>query len=313
MTLTQIAYDVWRAAGEPTDLNPATDQRYSDGPLLYWVINQAQNRIATWKDTDTGGTPKILEIFGEMFFQATVITGELESDATDEDTIILPSGDVGAGDDRYNGWIYSDGSEYRLISDYVSSTYTATLATELTTAPETGDTYYLYKRFFYLLPSTDTWVGDHITRPAAGTLFHSEGQLIVPIKIDDIELNKRLEKANRGDGFMSTLTSVGDPSEWYLFGNKIIFNRAPDEKKWYRMEYKRLPTPLTNATDIPEIPEQFHYGLVLWALEWIYRHNGESGEKYSTKLDFNDFMRSTTSTMELMDDDDESYMFLRRR
>jgi hypothetical protein len=312
MTLEEIMDDVWRAAGEPPDLNPDTDIRYGGSPLLMWVANQAQNTIASWKDRDTGGKPKILEICGELFFQSTLISGTLDEDATDEDTIVLPSTDVGAGDDQYNGWIYSDGTEYMLITDYVGSTNTITLHDELSTTPSSGDSYYLYKRFFLILPSTDTWASEHITRPSAGTLFHGEGQLIVPTKIEDMESKRTLEKARREDGFLNTQTSTGDPTLWYLFGNRVVFNYAPEEVKWFRMEYKRLPTPMTSTSDVPEIPEMFHYGIVLWSLEWVFRHFGETGDKYSTKLDFNDFMRSTVSTMELMEDDDESYVYIRR-
>jgi len=57
---------------------------------------------------------------------------------------------------------------------------------------------------------------------------------------------------------------------------------------------------LVNASDEPEIPDQYHYGLVLWTIEWGYRRNGESGDKYSTKRDFIDFMRSVKGTDDMI-------------
>lgn len=314
MTLDEIMDDVWRAAGEPTDLNPDTDTRYSNGPLLRWVVNQGQNAIATWKDRGTGGTPRVFELYGELFFKSVVIEGTVTSASSGSSIVIESTTDtLGTTVDQYNGWVYDDGTEKKLVVDY-DGAYTLTLSDALTTTPSAGDTFSLYKRHFLLLPSGDALVGEHIQRPGAGSLYHSEGQLIAPVRIEDIEEQRTLEKVPYQDGYMSQLTTTGDPTEWSFYGNKIYFNYLLDEEKYFRMTYKRLPTPMSNLTDTPELPEVFHYGLVLWALEWVFRHYGETADKYSTKLDFQDFMRTTTSAVELADDQNENnYVYLRKR
>jgi hypothetical protein len=315
MTLEEIMDDVWRAAGEPTDLDPDSDTRYSGGPLLTWVVNQAQNAVATWKEAGTGGTPKIFELVGEAFFKSVVVEGTVASASSGSSIVIESTSDtLGTTDDQYNGWVYDDGTELKLVVDYTGSSYTVTLSDALDTTPSAGDTFSLYKRHFLLLPSSDAWVDEHIARPGTGTRFHSDGQFIAPIRIEDIEDQRVLERVPYQAGYISQLTSVGTPTTWSMFGNRIVFNYLLDEERWFRMMYKRLPTPMTTSDDVPELPEVFHYGLVLWALEWVHRHYGETTDKYSTKLDFRDFMRMTMSAVELADDgSDSDYVYVRRR
>ncbi len=311
MTLSEIRLEIWNNLGKLTDLDPATDVSYNGGPYLTYVANMAQRRIASYK-TSRGRIMRFNTLKGEMFFENTIIEGTLDADGTTS-TIIFPNADVRTGDDRYNGWVLKINGTYRILVDYVTSTRTGTLHEVLSVAPAIGDTYALYKKFSYLLPSTHAWVSEHIQLPATSDRFLNEGNFLEILKIEDLEQERKLTKAKRGRSFVTLQTSTGDPQKWYRYGNKVIFDYAPEEQKWFRMEYYRLPLDMSSDSDEPELPEEFHYGLVLWGTEWGYRREGESNEKYSTKLDFKEFMEQTILELDISDEREFTYGSMRSR
>lgn len=311
MLLSEIRNEIWNNLGKLTDLDPSSDVSYGGSPYLNYVVNMAQRRIASYK-TNRGHIMRFNTLKGEMFFKNTIIEGTLDAAGTTT-TIVFPSADVGTGDDRYNGWVLKTNSEYRIIVDYDTATRTATLHDALSTAPASADTYALYKKFSYLLPSTHTWVSEHIQLPATSDRFLNDGNFLEVLKIEDLDKERKLIKAKRGRSFVTLQTSTGDPQKWYRYGNKVMFDFAPDEEKWFRMEYYRLPFDMSADTDEPEIPEEFHYALVLWGTEWGYRREGESNEKYSTKLDFKEFMEQTILELDIADEREFSYGSIRRR
>ncbi len=311
MTLEEIRLEIWNNLGKLTDLDPATDVSYNGGPYLTYVANMAQRRIASYK-TSGGRIMRFNTLKGEMFFENTIIEGTLDADGTTS-TVIFPNADVGTGDDRYNGWVLKINGTYRILVDYVTTTRTGTLHEVLSTAPAIGDTYALYKKFSYLLPSTHAWVSEHIQLPATSDRFLNEGNFLEILKIEDLEQERKLTKAKRGRSFVTLQTSTGDPQKWYRYGNKLIFDYAPEEQKWFRMEYYRLPLDMSSDSDEPELPEEFHYGLVLWGTEWGYRREGESNEKYSTKLDFKEFMEQTILELDISDEREFTYGSMRSR
>ena len=310
MTLSELRLEIWNNLGKPTDLDPASDVSYGGVPYLTYVANMAQRRVASYK-TNRGHIMRFNTLKGEMYFKNTVITGTLDAAGTTS-TVVFPSGDVGAGDDRYNGWVVKTGSEYRIIVDYVTSTRTATLHDTLSTAPASGDSYELYKKFSYFLPSTHAWVSEHIQLPGTSDRYLNDGNFLEVLKIEDLDQETKLKKAQRGRSFVTLQTSTGDPQEWYRYGNRLIFDYAPEEEKWFRMEYYRMPLNMSAAEDEPELPEEFHYALVLWGTEWGYRREGESNEKYSTKLDFKEFMEQTLQELDISDEREFTYGSIRR-
>ena len=311
MTLSEIRLEIWNNLGKLTDLDPATDGSYNGGPYLTYVANMAQRRVASYK-TSRGRIMRFNTLKGEMFFENTIIEGTLDANGTTS-TVIFPNADVGTGDDRYNGWVLKINGTYRILVDYVTSTRTGTLHEVLSTAPAIGDTYALYKKFSYLLPSTHAWISEHIQLPATSDRFLNEGNFLEILKIEDLEQERKLTKATRGRSFVTLQTSTGDPQKWYRYGNKLIFDYAPEEQKWFRMEYYRLPLDMSSDSDEPELPEEFHYGLVLWGTEWGYRREGESNEKYSTKLDFKEFMEQTILELDISDEREFTYGSMRSR
>lgn len=296
MTLSELRTEIWERTYEQSDIDPSDDTTRLD-----FVCNEAQRQIAAWKDPQSGSLLRLRNLFGEMFFRWTTITGTLgDQSGAGDDEVVLPAADVGADDDQYNGWLVEVGSELKQVMDYVGATTTATVDSDWSSAPESGDSYGLYKRFAFLLPLSDAWASEHITLPAEGALGRSAGNLVEVLKIEDVDNQRKLEPLHGTESWPSLNVSTGDPTSWYRFGERLSFNYAPTERKWFRMEYYRLPTAMSSGTDEPEIPEMFHWAIVLWGTEWGFARVGESNEKYSAKRDFEDFMRRTKSQYEML-------------
>mgnify|MGYP001592802054 CR=1 FL=1 len=300
MTLTQLRTEVYANSGYASDINPSTDTSYNSGPILTWVINEAQRQIAFWKDPSIGRQLRFRSLLAETYFSSKVIDETLDDAGSTTTAVILPAADIGTQDDRYNGWVIEIGGETRLIVDYVGSTRTATLHTALSSAPSSGDAYTLMKRHFLLLPSTHAWLtsptGEHISLPATSDIYRAEGNLYEVLKIEDIDDQAVLGKAARTDSIPEYLsTTGGNPREWYRFGNKIYFDLNLDETRYFRMEYYRLPTDMSADSDTPEIPATFEYGIILWGTAWVYRRKQESTDLYATMKEFETFMRARAS------------------
>lgn len=298
MTLDLIRDEIWRHIGEPPDLDPDSDSSYNGGPLLTFVANEGQRQVASWKNPATGRIFRLRTLISEMYFQSRYISGTLTSGSTASE-IILPSADVGNQDDRYNGWVVEVGNEVKIITDYTGATYTGTVHDDWESNPDSGDSYELYKRFSYLLPSTHAWSVDHISLPAETDTSRATGNLIEPLRIYDLEDERDLEKSGRTESYIGQLTSSGDPTEWQRRGNRIEFNENVPEEKWFLMEYYRNPTEMSEDTDEPELPDHLHWGIVLWGIEWGWSRHGEPASKWSAKQDFEDYMKRMVSTYEI--------------
>ena len=98
------------------------------------------------------------------------------------------------------------------------------------------------------------------------------------------------------------MISNGDPYRWMVRGNKLYYDMNVDSQKWLRMDYYRLPHDMSDDSDVPEISEQFHWGIVLWGMRTVYRQLMESAQAYSLKQDLIEFMRQTVSSYEMRDD-----------
>ncbi len=298
MTLEWLRKQIWQKTQQPTDLNPDTDTQYTGGkPLLNYVVNEAQRVVAMWVDRKTGQRIRIRDLISDLFFQAKVITGTLLANAPADNKLTLPAADIEDNDDRYNSWILEVSGEQAMVVDYAS--YVCTVHKDWGTNPVLGETYKLYKNFFFVTTVGDPWSADHIEVPAQSTRYRGQGNLLEPLKIRHPEQGRTLKRVSEKFDFMSYLWTKGDPTQWNQVGKKIFFNRQLDEDDWYQLFYYRTPTELTLNADEQEIPEIFVPAMINWGTRWVLKRDGESSQAYSTKIDFHDLMRSIKSQYDL--------------
>lgn len=314
--LELLMREIWQQIGEPDDLDPATDTQYNGSPLLMWICNEAQRRIAMWKDPATGHRNRIRSLISDLYFTSTYFEEELDDDATDAATVILPAADVLGGsstyDDCYNGWIFEYENEAKVIIDYDGTSYTATLHEDLSSTPEAEDDYKLYKNFYYLMPSAHAWVGEHITLPATTDVTRATGNLLEVLKVIDLTEERELSKSRGSFYPIVGRTSPGAAGEWFRIGNKLTFDKPQDDDYSYYLEYYRLPMEMAGNDSEPELPEMFHYAIVLWGMWWGYNRQQDATSAWAKKQDFNEYMKSIISQYELSSERSELYGSLQR-
>jgi hypothetical protein len=285
MTLKEIRTEVWERLGEPGNCDPLDASGLAR--LNNW-INMAYKKVLFWKFPD-GTQLRFPCTEGELFFKTVIVTGTITNSTT---TTVSLDSSAGSNENQYNGWILETGSDTRLIVDYSASRLTT--VSEVYTVVPTG-TYTLYKRFMRLCSATDIGADENIVGSPVDEIMEIR-------KITDIPNRTNLVPARRTDDFPSNLYSTGTPTQYIRRGNDILFDIAPDEERWYRMEYMRMPTALSADTDIPEIPDYFHEAIILWTCREGFMWNQEWQAAYSMKRDLVDFLSTTKQQGEMQFD-----------
>ena len=295
MTLAEMRTDVYELLGEPTDLDPDVSTTRLD-----FAINQGVKKIAMWKEPGMGQV-RFRDLFRTTYFKANVKTETLISGST-VNTLILDS-TAPDYDNAYLSWVVEVNNEFMLVVGYTGASRTVLLSSSLSSAPASALEATFYQSHFRVLPTSSLLSSLNISKP--------EGY-IETLKIVDLEQGQELNEVDRVEAFVGNLTSVGDPTEFYRFGDEIIFNSAPEEERYFKMEYYRVPPELVNADDEPAIPQMFHYAVVLWAVWWGYKRAQESSAAYSTKRDLIDFMRTTKGEYDIYNERSNGHGYLRR-
>lgn len=90
---------------------------------------------------------------------------------------------------------------------------------------------------------------------------------------DRVRLTKITE--NQQDFFSE---NTGTPTSYYFQGDKVILVPCPDQAKTLRLTYMYRVTDMSNDSDEPDVPEDYHeYLAVLATLDGLYRDGREAG------------------------------------
>jgi hypothetical protein len=303
MTFADIRTEVWEALKKPTDLDPSVD-----ATRLNRVINEAQTKLAAWRDPDTGRIFRYNGLYNSLNYRSTTLTDTISavSNTNTPCYIDLDGDNLGTGDDRYNDWILeitsgdADG-EVRVITDYDSDNTRLYYNEAFSSDPEADDTIKIYKRFDRLLPSTHAWVGEHISLPATTDRWRADGNLVQVLNIYDITNDRLLNRAGRTDWFVGT--QAGDPREWYQRGNTIFYDLNQDtDDVDMRLEYYRNPIAMSADSDEPELPTQYHRAIITQALVWFLTRLGELDDKWKLQADLKQHMREVVSQWDIRDE-----------
>ena len=295
MTLDEIQLDIWTLTGEQSDLYNVTDGYDAE---LTRAVNNGLRTVATWRDPSTGIGLRYPKQTDTTLFQTYYTSGTLDDTGTTL-TVVLPAADfIGTSDDDFNDWTIKVGGTTRRIMDYTASTLTCTLNEALGTAPTT-EAYELSKDFIDLETSTTY----NMVKPTG---------FVVPQMLYDMEESLEVERSSRTENFITLLTTFGNPTEYLFQDDKIRFNYTSEDSRWYRMEYVRMPAELSSGTDIPELPEMYHYAIALWGRWWGYMRAQGLQDAYAAKHDFIDTMRQLVGTYMFSNDRINTYGKIRR-
>jgi len=230
-TLGEMIREVWEALGEPTDLDPSTDGGFA---RLRGLLNDAQIALVNWKNPRSeqrfrwrGQIENISVSLGEPTTR-TCALGSTESVLT---LTLETTGLV--------NHLVSVGDEIRFVVAQEGNSIM--LATALTSSP-IGKEAKFYATYV-LLDGVATI--QRVTSFATTSVLEMEN-----VKRYDLMTNPRL----------------GTATAWSQLGKRLYIWPVPEAKEWFSLQRVRALTPMVGSTDVPDLPEAFHRGLVLWAL-----------------------------------------------
>lgn len=271
MTTGEILTQSWKLLGEPSDLNPNTTQ----GRLyLLQGVNEAIRAVASYKDKVTGSFFRYNQFRDELYLSFSVYSGTAQAGST-VNTVIISS--IPSGETDISGSTIKIGSESRVI---VSNTGVTCQVEEPFSNDPTGEDYTLHLRWVNIPETVD---------------------FIELLKVEDIDNQTPLNPSPKYDTYLTNLGETGSPTEWYRIGRRLYFNLCPDEDFNIRVWYYRMPRTVSVDTNVPELPSNFHFGIVIWTTYWGYMWMQEPTEAYAAQRRFADFMRTTKNQLEVKD------------
>lgn len=301
MTLERIVVEAYEALGEPSDLSPygatygTIDTTSAGWARFVRIVNEAALALAMWK-WPNGRQIRYRFTEDVTFMRSNSITGTLSSVSGGS---VVMSGLLG-GQNLYVGR-YVVGGTSGATGLVLWSHDTSLLLTKVTGTFVNGETARMYQREFAFTAVTDGYDPEVVY----GIPYLVErGAPIDVIQVLDLAADTILDETVRTDRFMETPTTVGIPSAMYRVPKGFVLDVWPAEDRDYAVRYHRGPKVLTiNDKDVePELPAQFHWGLVLYVMWWGLRRAQESNDAYATKKDLEDFMARTRTEFDLQDE-----------
>ena len=312
MTVQELIIQIYRGYGEDSRYLPYTtlnsgvfDINAAGSVELLRILNEAYRRVCTFKNSrkELVQFPSMKK---ELNFQSYIETGTCQAGST-ASAVVMPSG-FDSNDDFYNDYVIevtsgTGSGQKRYIVDYVGSTQTATVNVDFDTTLDNTSVVKVYKKFMKLLDSADNQASANIALDPIDEIYTVQS-------IVDLTEETLLEATGNTEHYATTLTDKGDPKEYYFRGDKIIFDTAVDDQRWFKLEYLTLLPEMTAADEEPKIPESYHMALVYWTLHYLYMISGESDYAWARKKDYFDFMNSTQMTRESRQDRTDAQVML---
>ena len=281
MTLTEARDDLYGVVSKNSELDPATP---TGAAILDRYLNRAYKAILSWKGPR--GALRFPASRGVYLFQTPIYTGT--ATLATSTTLTIPTTGLVTTNSYYLEWVVkitsgTGSGQARLVVGWVSGVITVHKAWD--TTPDNTSVYLLTKRFVPILASTETGSSDGIAL-SPRTTFRGV------LKLTSLEDGVDLTLAEGTENFSGGLTEVGTPSEFFVEGNRVYFNVAPDEARWYRVEYSLTPASLTTGTEEFALPVPWDQALILMARWWVLIRYGETQDSYAAKRDYQEFLAS---------------------
>lgn len=297
MTTQEMIEQVFQESGEPSDRCPYTtpgdettfDITTTGAVKLLRELNKALIRIANWVFPD-GGYLRLRGMMCKAYFQSKAPVVDTASAGT-ATTVRMP-GLANNVVDQYRGWVVEItagtgvGQKRLILSNTVevAADIICTVHSAWDTNPDNTSVLALYKNFFQFVGAgTAPYQTYHIALDPVATIQDI-------IKIRDLESMSDLTPTDRVEVFTANILQPGIPTSYKIMGNQILFDSPIDTARSYEMLYIKQPQELVSATQVPDIPLQYHEAITMWATHNIQRLNSDFDGAYATKREMIDLM-----------------------
>lgn len=298
MTTQEIIEQVFAESGARSDMIPYTDPSdettfditLAGAQKVLRYVNQAVVRIANWQ-FPTGRSLRFKNLIERIYFKTNAPI-ERTATAGSTNTITIPGLATNTAD-QFRGWVVEivagTGSGQRaliLSNTVVGTNCVCTVATEWGTVPDNTSEVELYKNFW-------EFAGDSAAAIAAYHIALDEHtEMMDVMRVRDVTTMTDLTPTERTDIFTAGILVPGTPSMYRVMSGAIYLDTPVNEDRAYEILYLRQPNVLVAATDVPELPVQFHEAIALWATHSIQRMNNDYDGAYATKRELLDLLGS---------------------
>ena len=90
------------------------------------------------------------------------------------------------------------------------------------------------------------------------------------IRVQGSPLMALVQRVEEDIEYLRWGVQAGEPRQFALAGNTIIFDKSPNTTMVFSLSVYRLPKPLNLDTDTPELPSQYHEPLLHWVRHRAY-------------------------------------------
>lgn len=140
----------------------------------------------------------------------------------------------------------------------------------------------------YELPFTEKIFSGNL--PAGATMFEFPDDVsqLQAVIVNGFDIKQYMMDFNSfRTRFPSPVTNqAGGIRHWSLYGGKMLVDKPTDQEYNMTIYYNKVPKKLVDATDIPELPEEFEELLVLGAFYRVQFREGDSDEALVTKSEY---------------------------
>jgi hypothetical protein len=131
-----------------------------------------------------------------------------------------------------------------------------------------------------------------------------KGAPIDVIGVYDVESGIALGETERQERYVSVGRNVVAPSSIQRIPRGFVLDTWPLEGAVVAVRFTRGPGVLgyTDTEAEPELPPQFHWGLVLWGKWWGLQRSLETNDAYAVRKDLESFMSQTRTEYDFQDE-----------
>lgn len=302
MTLDELVFDVFNAAGEPPDLEYRDDALATITTNAQWqklvrLVNEAQDAIAMWVHQD--GRRMRIRLAEDLArlraLRQTRVIGTIVGTTL---TLTTSSGER----DYYRNWLI-EGQTSRakalVFMSYIGTGADILLLSEVEGTFVAAENVVLSKRAYQF---ADIAVA---TPPYADGLIYTDYTEGRPVEITGVLQTDgtELSIAFESEKLQAPSVVSGQPTSYSKSSLGLRFDVWPDDDYEYYVRFMRLPRPLqsTAPTSESELPPQFHRAIVLYCLWWLLLRDHETDKAYAVRRNFEDLLKRTQTEYDLQD------------
>ncbi len=301
MTILNIVKEIFEALGEPSDLDFWNSTRTAaNTSSVAWkrlvdVVNEGCLALSSWK-WPNGRQIRMRHVEDVVYLKMNPVEGVCSG--------VLPSSLEMAGlEDGTNlqaGKLLV-GEESGATGIVLWSSGTTLMLTGVEGSFVEGEKGKLYQR---------EWKFETVTAgydPATVTgipVLAGKGAPIDVIGVYDVESGIALGETERQERYVSVGRNVVAPSSIQRIPRGFVLDTWPLEGAVVAVRFTRGPGVLgyTDTEAEPELPPQFHWGLVLWGKWWGLQRSLETNDAYAVRKDLESFMSQTRTEYDFQDE-----------